>query len=210
MDKGSLFSDFLTQLGVRHTTDYSDKAFGSMPFKSLYGLTKLLDSYGVENEALRLADTGEIVKLPVPFLASTAGGFVIVTEVGDGGISYITQGEPERMALDEFVKAWSGVVLLAYPGPDSCEPDYGAHSRDRFIAVAKKWVLILGAIALSSTLSSVTGFTARGRLSALPSSTSSGCGSPICSSRSQSRLRTPQPTRSAESFRPAAATACLR
>lgn len=148
MDKGSLFSDFLTQLGVRHTTDYSDKAFGSMPFKSLYGLTKLLDSYGVENEALRLADTGEIVKLTVPFLASTAGGFVIVTEVGDGGISYITQGEPERMALDEFVKAWSGVVLLAYPGPDSCEPDYGAHSRDRFIAVAKKWVLILGAIAL--------------------------------------------------------------
>lgn len=148
MGTGTIFSDFLTQLGVRHTADYSDREFENMPFKSLFGLSKLLERYGIENEALRLGRPDEIALLPAPFIARTPAGFVIVTSVDGGRISYLTQGVPETMPLDEFVRAWSGVVLLAYPDEKSCEPDYAAHARDRFFTVAKKWVLLFGAIAL--------------------------------------------------------------
>ncbi|MCM1355899.1 MAG: hypothetical protein NC212_05800 [Staphylococcus sp.] len=148
MDNATLFSDFLTQLGVRHTREYSDRAFLTMPFKSLFGLVKLLGSYGIDSEALRLADKSEITGLEGPFLAHTPGGFVIVTSVGPTEISYITQGVPETMPLDEFLTAWTGEVLLAYPDGQSGEPGYAAHERDNFIREAKKWVLVAGAVAL--------------------------------------------------------------
>ena len=74
----TLMSDFLKELGVRHTAAYTDWRFSGMPFKSLFGLSKLLLEYGVDNEALRLAEKSEIGRLPVPFLAGTDGGFVIV------------------------------------------------------------------------------------------------------------------------------------
>lgn len=148
METGTIFSDFLTQLGVRHTLEYSDRAFADMPFKSLFGFTKLLESYGIENEALRLGRPEEISLLPTPFIARTPAGFVIVTSVGGGRISYLTQGVAETMPLDEFIGVWSGVALLAYPDENSCEPDYAVHARDRFIRDAKEWVLLCGAVAL--------------------------------------------------------------
>lgn len=144
----TLMSDFLKELGVRHTAAYTDWRFSGMPFKSLFGLSKLLLEYGVDNEALRLAEKSEIGKLPVPFLAGTDGGFVIVTSVGADRIGYLTQGVAETMPPDEFKKAWSGVVLLAYPDEKSVEPGYAAHARDLFIGEAKKWVLAAGAILL--------------------------------------------------------------
>lgn len=145
---GTLMSDFLRELDVPHTKAYTDRRFETMPFKSLFGLSKLLSEYGVGNEALRLTDRDEISSLPVPFLAGTDGGFVIVTSVGPDHTSYLTQGVAETIPLDEFKKAWSGVVLLAYPDEKSVEPGYTAHARDLFISKGKKWVLIAGAIAL--------------------------------------------------------------
>lgn len=147
--EGNLLGDFLEQLGVKHTADYSARQFAAMPFKSLFGFSKVLDSYGIDNEALRIDDKSEITLLPVPFLAHTPVGFVIVTDVDKNAISYITQGVSETMPLDEFQKAWSGNVLMAYPDEKSIEPDYAIHARDRFITKAKTGVLIAGAVALT-------------------------------------------------------------
>ena len=52
--EGNLLGDFLEQLGVKHTADYSARQFAAMPFKSLFGISKVLDSYGIGNEALRI------------------------------------------------------------------------------------------------------------------------------------------------------------
>ena len=144
----TIFSDYLKALGVKHTEDYSSRRFESMPFKSLFGLSKLLEEYGVDNEALRLADKSEISKLPTPFLARTGGGFVIVTDMDGENVSYLTQGIAESIPLDEFKEAWCGTVLMAYPDSKSAEPDYAAHARSLFIDKAKKWVLILGSLVL--------------------------------------------------------------
>ena len=51
MDDGSstIFTDFLSCLGVRHTDNFSNRQFGTMPFNTMFGLKKLLETYGVDS-----------------------------------------------------------------------------------------------------------------------------------------------------------------
>ncbi len=148
MADATVFSDFLEALGVPHTREYSDRQYRTMPFRSLFGFSKLMQSYGIECEGLQLDDKSEITSLTPPFLARTGGGFVIVTEVDHCIVSYITEGIGESMPLDSFLQAWNGTVFLAFPNEKSAEPELSVHRRDRFIARAKKWILTAGALFL--------------------------------------------------------------
>lgn len=136
-----LFSDFLRAAGVPHTVSHSEKAFASMPFNSLFGLSKLLDSYGVDTLGVRLADKSEIEGLRRPFIAHTPGGFVIVTDVSDRTVSYLTQGVAERMPAERFAEVWDGVALLASPRADASEPDYSSHRFLEVATVVKRYLL---------------------------------------------------------------------
>lgn len=147
-DNGSLLCDYLAALGVPYTAGYTGQRYDSMLFHTLYGLKKLLQEYGVESEGYRLADRSEIVSVTPPFLANTAGGPVVVTSIGGGNISYLTQGEEETMPLADFIKAWCGVLMVSYPSATASEPDYAAHARVDFFMRAKKWVLMACAIVL--------------------------------------------------------------
>lgn len=138
----TIFSDFLQELGVPHTKEYSDRQFEKMPFKSLFGLSKLLEQYGIDGEGYRLSSPSDVVNLTPPFIAKTGGGLVIVTDVNDRSIKYLTQGVSEEMPLEEFLKAWCATVFLAYPDEKSSEPDYGLHRREDFFKKSKKWVLL--------------------------------------------------------------------
>ena len=148
MAETTVFSDFLEALGVPYTKAYSDSRYRSMPFRSLFGFSKLLQSYGIESEGVQLADKSEISRLTPPFLARTGGGFVIVTSIDGDRVGYMTEGVNESMSLDSFMQAWNGIVFLAFPDEKSVEPSLAEHRRDLFIARAKKWVLAAGAIFL--------------------------------------------------------------
>lgn len=94
MKPASIFTDFLAELEVPHTRAYSDGCFADMTFRSLFGFSKLLESYRIPNEALAVPDKEkDIAQLPVPFLARVADSFVIVRQVAsnfvivDDGIS---------------------------------------------------------------------------------------------------------------------------
>lgn len=143
-----LLTDFLTELRVPHTYEYSVDRFGKMPFQTLFGLSKLLKEYGVDSEGYHLDDRSQLEVLTPPFIAATSVGMVIVTEVGDDKISYISQGEPERAEKARFDRAWTGDVLLAYPSDGAEEPDYASHVRMAFLMSAKKWVLLFCAVAI--------------------------------------------------------------
>lgn len=146
--ENSIFTHLLEQLGVPHTAAYSDSRFEAMPFHTLFGLSKLLEEYGVESEGLLLSDKAQIAELTPPFIASTRGGFVIVTSVCNTTVSYLTHGEPESMALADFMPAWDGNVFLAFPTASSREPQYGLHARLDFFNSAKRWVLRACLVAL--------------------------------------------------------------
>ncbi len=146
----TVFSDFLTELGVPHTVCYSNKLFDEMPFKSLFGFSKLLSKYGIPNEGYRISDKDELSKLMPPFLAQTVGGFVIVKSIDDKSVCYLTEGVDETTSLDEFKRLWSGFVLLAYPDARSAEPDYETHHREEIFIHSKKWILTAGVLSLFS------------------------------------------------------------
>lgn len=144
----SLFSDFLTALEVPHTTAYADSTFASMSFKSLFGLSRKLKDYGVDTVAVEWPDKSRLTSIPVPFLAQTSTGFVIVRDIEpDGTLSLNCAHKGQyRMPASDFEQKWTGLTLLAYPCDGACEPHLGTHRFYAFIGIAKKWVLIACAL----------------------------------------------------------------
>ena len=141
----TIFSIFLESLGVPHTPEYSDDRFRNMTFKSLFGFSRLLKEYGIDNEAYQIADKLEIDRLDTPFMAQGNQKFVIVTSVTPDSVTYLTETGPVVSTRDNFFRRWNGVVLMAYPDENSIEPDYAAHRRAMIIDAAKKWILIASA-----------------------------------------------------------------
>lgn len=140
-----IFNDLLDCLGVPHTYSYSYGRFSTMPFPSLFGLEKLLGEYGVDTVAFQVADKSvDIDKVARPFIAPTSGGMVIVTDVDADTVSYLSQGQSEKMAREGWIKAWDGVALCASSSPASREPDYAAHRRVEMIRSASRAGLWIG------------------------------------------------------------------
>lgn len=135
MQVHTIFSRFLSALGVPHTNFWSDAQFRHMTFKSLYGLSHLLTEYGVENEGVRFTNKTEISRLDVPFLAQLrSGAFVIVTGISGDKVDYESRGEYLETSFDDFIKAWNGIALLAYPDSGSAEPEYRSHRLTEIIS----------------------------------------------------------------------------
>ena len=114
----TIFSDLLQELGVRHTAPYSDRRFRQLSFPTLFGLTKLMQEYGIESQGMRIADKTEICRATPPFIASTSAG---------------------------FLRAFDGNLLLAYPFPEACEPSYGRHHALEIATKAKRVCLWIAA-----------------------------------------------------------------
>ncbi|MCM1451424.1 MAG: hypothetical protein NC102_04140 [Clostridium sp.] len=147
----SLFSDYLTALGVRHTETYSDKRFAEMPFSTMYGLSALLREYGVGSTGVKIPEEGKaeaLTRLPKPFLADTPRGFAIVTHVGGGNAVYQTQHRFFTASVEELAAAWNGIALIASSTKESAEPDYGKHCFGEIANSAKQWVLAVLAAAM--------------------------------------------------------------
>lgn len=145
----TIFSDFLKALGVPHTGTAADAAFRNMNFKSLFGFSRLLDSYNIPNTAVKVADKSDLAKIPVPFLAQEGTGFVIVTDVDDHGmVDYIYYHGRKQRDVAEFTRRWSGVALMAYPDDKSREPHYTRNHIMEIAENAKVWILVLCCAAL--------------------------------------------------------------
>jgi hypothetical protein len=148
MTTPNLFTSYLTALGVPFTPEASAKAFDGMSFKSLFGLSRLLTSYGIENQALQLADISQLRQIPTPFMAQTAGGFVVVESISPDGYTFSSKNGKQTVETADFEDDATGIVLLAYPDDNSAEPDYASHRFYSLAAKAKLWVLVLCAAAL--------------------------------------------------------------
>ena len=115
-----------------------------MPFKSLFGMGKLLEEYKVKSAGYQFSDPSEMLKLSTPYIAKTNGGLIIVSsyDAAKGQVEYLSDGKRETISSEEFVKVMPGTVFLAFPEADSAEPDYLLHCRDIFFTQAKKFTLI--------------------------------------------------------------------
>lgn len=153
----TLVSDLLTALKVPHTKEYTKQRFDSMAFKTLFGVSNLLKEYGVESAGYRYDDKNEVLSLGVPFVAQTRGGLIIVNAINNKEVSYMTQGVAETMPYEEFIQAWTGIVLTVEATPKAKEPDYAKHCRLIFIDDSKKALLWILAALLTAYLLVTTG-----------------------------------------------------
>lgn len=145
MTPGCIFTDFLAELGVPHTDWYSTRQFKNMTFQSLFGLSKLLESYGIENETVKVADKSRnLDALTAPFIARLTDYFVIVTDKDSSSVTFRDGLHKNQLTLprESFCKDWTGVVMCAFPSEKSTEPAYASHKVTDIGQKLKKWVLI--------------------------------------------------------------------
>ena len=140
----SIFDTFLDLLEVKHTESFSNRYFNEHPHKfNLFGLSKMLSDYGIENGASEITDKeSNITNISTPFIAQFGGGFVTVYKVDSAQVSFIWEGVNHVLPVDKFIESWTGVVLLAETSEKSGEPDYKEHRKTETLNLLKKAVLI--------------------------------------------------------------------
>ena len=155
-NRDNTFVAFLDLLKVKHTRDFSNQYFNEHPYKySLFGLSKMLSDYGVENAGTRIEDKeSDIFNIECPFIAHTGNDFAVVHKVEaslsqkeeSSLVHYIWNNKNITLSVSEFIKSWSGIILLAETTPDSIEPEYKEHRKKELLNIAQKAILLLAAI----------------------------------------------------------------
>ncbi|MCD8032281.1 MAG: cysteine peptidase family C39 domain-containing protein [Bacteroides sp.] len=152
--KDNTFIAFLSYLGVKHTTQFTNKLYNEHPEKnSLFGLSKMLNEYHITNRAIKIENTPQnITSLPTPFVAYLGSEFAVVCQTSTDNIQYIRKNKKISQSPDQFCSMWSGIVLMAEPDENSIEPDYTSHRQKEFIDIGKKVIFISSLLFLSFTL----------------------------------------------------------
>jgi len=148
----NIFVSFLDLLKVKYTNDFSNKYFNEHPHKyNLFGLSKMLSEYNVDNAAIKVKDKEEALsELEVPFVAHLGGDFAVVTNTKADKIEYIVNGKDIKILRTDFLKIWTGVILLAETQENSKEPEYEKHiAQERIVFLKKTGLFILSVLLLS-------------------------------------------------------------
>lgn len=137
----TILSRFITELGIKHTTTFSDHLYRVHPHRnSLYGLSKMLSVYRIPNAGIHMKDK-EVTRLSTPFIAHTANDFVIVKKASEQVVTYEWRGRDLTVGYEDFRNIWSGIVLLAEPDEDSIEPEFSKHLQTVWINRIGKGIL---------------------------------------------------------------------
>lgn len=148
--KGNILASYLKLLKVKHTKYFTDKFFNEHPHKNnLLGLSMMLDEYGVKNASFQI-DSKTLAELEPPYIAHLWNDNVIVKSCSDNNIVFFEGTQLKSMTIDEFIKVWTGHVLLAEKTDKSIEPDYKTNKvKETF---SKILVIVLAFIILTSIL----------------------------------------------------------
>lgn len=145
----TLFESFLKCLGVRFSSKFTRETYLVHPHRdSLWGIAKLLETYRVENAALKTPHKDYVSQLPTPFLAEVTNGVVLVKSVSGHNVIYERSGREYTTNIDTFKNVWNGVLLIAKATDQSEEPDYRKHLRQQYWHYAENAILALCAILL--------------------------------------------------------------
>lgn len=144
----NLLTDLLGCLEVPFTPGYSARQFDSMSFRSLFGFQQLLKSYGMESRGFRFAAKEDMAQLPLPFVAETRLGPVVVSGISSGTVTYITEGVTETMPAEKFLNDCSGVALAVKTDEKACEPDYRTHRMNMIMVKLRNIGIVVGVAAL--------------------------------------------------------------
>ena len=144
---------FLELLNVKHTKSFSDQLFNEHSHKySLFGISRMLTDYGIENSGARIKDKEQhIAEIEPPFIAYFGGDFVVVYKIEPDNVHFYMRGNKHTLSFEKFVEAWSGIILLAESSENSIEPDYKEHRKTELLNSLKN-ISFFSAIGLIASL----------------------------------------------------------
>jgi Protein-disulfide isomerase len=140
----NIFISFLELLKVKHTKDFSNKYFNEHPHKyNLFGLSKMLFDYGVENVATKIKDKeNDVFNIETPFIAFTGSDFIMVYKTSNDSVSYISKNGNISITPKEFCQIWTGIALLAESNSTSIEPNYKENRKKALFKFFQKTLLL--------------------------------------------------------------------
>ncbi len=99
----NLFICLLKSLRIPYTKSFANRLFDETPHKySLFGLSRMLGTYGIPSEGLRLSDKGRLVDISPPFIAQISDDLGVVTQISEQSVSYVVQNKLARSPYDCF------------------------------------------------------------------------------------------------------------
>lgn len=105
----------LKELNVKYTEETIYELKKNPYFPDLISLSQTLSKLNIENVGLR-PGYNEMIEYPTPFLVhmhDNGGMFLVVKEVNEKQITFIVENQKEEIQTkDDFIKTWSGFVLL--------------------------------------------------------------------------------------------------
>ncbi len=154
---------FIRKLKVPVTaTTVIETLQGHPDYPSLLSVSDSLHQWQIDNICLK-AGPEKLDELPVPFIAhlrAGRGSFAVVTSIMENEITYIdteSEKKPITKSREDFLKAWSGVVLLAEAGEQSGEKDHSKNKKKEWLQQSVlPFMLIASLILIASRGSSVS------------------------------------------------------
>ncbi len=146
LSTNNVFTSFLSFTGVKYTQFFSDNFYAEHPHKyNLFGLSKMLSDYRIENRGIRIENKKENIHLlDTPFIAHITNDFVPVFKVTPEKVHCIWHGQEIIPSIDDFCDIWSGVILLAETTENSIEPNYKEHRKKELVSLLEKGGLVIG------------------------------------------------------------------
>lgn len=142
---------FIKQLRVPVTTSSIVETLENHPdYPSLLSICDSLNSWKIENIALNV-EPESLDQLPVPFLAHTkkgGGNFWVVKAVGEEVKWLDEKGKEQNKVKQDFIKHWSGVVLLAEKDEYSGEKDFKARRKNELLYNLRAPIIIFSCLIL--------------------------------------------------------------
>lgn len=131
MPTPTLFTSFLTMLGVPHTASYSNNEYKSYPPRLAFmAFEDLLYEYKVDRRLVKgkTADEATLRSLKVPCVVRTVDGRpLILKSLTPASATFISADGAQTMPIADFLKSWSGDAIEATRTRESTEPQCAAH-----------------------------------------------------------------------------------
>ena len=137
----NLFMQTCEVLNIPHTRTFTNRIFNEHPYKySLFGLSQMLEGYGVSNHGVRFVEKEVALdEMAAPFVAQVSGDLALVTSINADSVTYRWYDDIVHVSREQFLNLWSGVVLLVAPDEHAGEPHYVEHRHAERIQKAKAW-----------------------------------------------------------------------
>lgn len=116
---------------------------------TLWAIKKTLDHYGINNSSFIIASKNKISEYSNTFITQWNGDFVLVEAITSNQVVYFDSTGTHKIAIDEFLKTWSGIVLSYKSTDSSSEPNYVVHRKTQIRNYLYKGITVTAAIVLS-------------------------------------------------------------